>query len=444
MTTPSIIIQKKRDGKELRKEEIRDFIFGLLKGEVADYQATALLMAIFFRGMTLKETVALTEAMVESGERYDLSTIPGPKVDKHSTGGVGDKVSLILAPLAAACGLKVPMMSGRGLGHTGGTLDKLESIPGFNVRLEKERFFEVLQKVGCAMIGQSTAIAPADRKLYALRDVTGTVECIPLIAASILSKKIAEGTEALILDVKVGSGAFMKTLRDARALTKELKQVATKLGLNCKAVLSSMEQPLGFAVGNAVEVHEAICILKNERSKSFNDVTSCDLKELTLQLCAQMLMAGKTSRSIQEARKLASAKLLDGSAWQKFKEMAQAQGGDETTLEASISAGLSRRQIPWKSRKTGYITAMDTMAIGQLLVELGGGRKRAEDTVDPSVGFVFHKKLGAKVLAGETLLTVLAPKTGELTKLENTFNDSIVISSSRKNVPKLILDPGGK
>ncbi|MGZ3689804.1 MAG: thymidine phosphorylase, partial [Bdellovibrionota bacterium] len=329
MLTPARIIQKKRDGEELEAAEIAGFVRGITSGEVADYQATAFLMAVFFKGMTLDETVALTRAMLESGERYDLSAIPGKKVDKHSTGGVGDKVSLILAPLAAACGLKVPMMSGRGLGHSGGTLDKLESIPGFDVKLSRERFEHVLKNIGCAMIGQSEKIAPADKKLYALRDVTATVECIPLIVASILSKKLAEGTDALVLDVKVGSGAFMKSRDQARKLAKTLTAVARKSGLICRALLTNMDQPLGYAVGNALEVQESIEILMGAKNPEY---ASGDLRELTIQLCAEMLEAGKIVKGQAEARKLAGARLADGSAWRIFQDLVAAQGGQVQSI----------------------------------------------------------------------------------------------------------------
>ncbi|OFZ69720.1 MAG: thymidine phosphorylase, partial [Bdellovibrionales bacterium RIFOXYD1_FULL_44_7] len=360
MVTPALIIQKKRDGKELTRQEIHSFIKGISTGEVADYQATAFLMAVYFQGMSLDETVALTEAMLESGEKYDLSHIPGPKVDKHSTGGVGDKVSLILAPLAASCGLKVPMMSGRGLGHTGGTLDKLESISGFNVRLSRKEMESVLAEVGCVMIGQSETIVPADKKLYALRDVTGTVECIPLIVASILSKKVAEGTEGLVLDVKVGNGAFMKSKNEAKQLAKTLTQVAKKMGLKCRAVLTNMNQPLGYAVGNSLEVLESIEVLRNERCRdiaviqqSAADITSCDLKELTVQLCAHMLDIAGVVKNLNEGRKLAHSKILDGSAWKVFQELVKIQGGSVEEVLEPKKLRLAPITTTWKAKKRG-------------------------------------------------------------------------------------------
>jgi pyrimidine-nucleoside phosphorylase len=449
MITPALIIQKKRDGKELSSKEIHSFIKGILTGDVADYQATAFLMAVYFKGMTLDETVALTEAMLHSGERYDLSHIPGAKVDKHSTGGVGDKVSLILAPLASACGVKVPMMSGRGLGHTGGTLDKLESITGFDVRLPREKFEDILSEVGAAMIGQSEKIAPADKKLYALRDVTGTVECIPLIVASILSKKAAEGTEGLVLDVKVGNGAFMKSKEDAKKLARTLTSVAKKMGLKCRALLTNMDQPLGYAVGNSLEVLECIEIMKNERcahpasGKPQADLTSCDLKELTIHLCAHMVELAGITRDLTSARKLAHAKLADGSAWNVFHKMVEAHGGEVEQILDPRKLPFSKRHVKWTAKKRGYITAMDTEMLGRILVEMGGGRKKASDSVDPRVGMVFHKKLGAKVKTGETIATVYAPDKRDLKDLEEMFDLAIEIRSVRKPVPKLIYDTMG-
>ena len=434
---PSWIIQNKRDGKELKKEELREFIQGITSGTVADYQASAFLMAVYFKGMTLDETVALTEAMLESGDRYDLSHIPGAKVDKHSTGGVGDKVSLILAPLAAACGLRVPMMAGRGLGHSGGTIDKLEAISGFNVNLSRERFIDVLGKAGCVITGQTEKIAPADKKLYALRDVKGTVECIPLITASILSKKIAEGTDALVLDVKVGTGAFMKTREQARRLAKSMILVGKKMKLPCRAVLTSMNQPLGYAVGNAIEVIESIEVLKNEKK---DDVSSTDLRELTLHLCAQMLHLGKVVRNLNEGRKLAQDRLLDGSAWKVFQELVQTQGGDLAQVTQKGKLSLAPQQVVLKAKCRGYLAKMNTEELGKILIELGGGRKKASDQIDPSVGMIFHRKLGSKVQTGEPLVTVYAKRGTDLGPLEHSFHQSIEISGTRKSVPKLVFE----
>lgn len=430
---PYRTIKKKRDGEELTREEIKAFIQGLQSGEVADYQATAFLMATYFQSMTLDETVALTEAMLESGARYDLSDLAGPKVDKHSTGGVGDKVSLILAPLAAACGLTVPMMSGRGLGHSGGTLDKLESIPGFDVNLTFEKFKQTLSKVNCAMIGQSASIAPADKKLYALRDVTGTVECIPLITASILSKKIAEGSDFLVLDVKVGNGAFMKTLDEARKLATTLIQVAWKMNLPCRALLTNMDQPLGYAVGNAIEVQESIEILKNERKEN---IGSSDLRSLTIELCAQMLhLTGKT-QSLAAGRDAAETQLSNGNAWKVFEALVTEQNGD---LDA-IHKGLPLAPVEGKvlAPTSGTITQMATEELGLLLVEMGGGRKRASDRIDHQVGFAFHKKLGTQVQKGEPLVTFYANQTSDPNVLESRFLEAIQIGSNKDSLQKPI------
>lgn len=448
MISPAWIIQKKRDGEELSETEICDFVRGITSGIIPDYQAAAFLMATFFAGMTAQETAGLTQAMVESGERYDLAKVKGPKVDKHSTGGVGDKVSLILAPLAAACGLKVPMMAGRGLGHSGGTLDKLESISGFDVHIPFSRFEQILSEVGCAIIGQSEKIAPADKKLYALRDVTGTIECIPLITASILSKKLAEGTQALVLDVKVGNGAFMKTREQARKLSKTIVQTAKKMGLPCRAVLTNMDQPLGYAAGNALEVAECVTVLKNEKCAKSTDksdeLSSTDLKEVTIQLCAQMLVLGRISKSLADGRKLAHARLADGSAWRVFQEQVKAQGGDVSQILDPSLLPQAPVRFEVKARKRGYVTRMDTELLGRILIELGGGRKLASDAVDPAVGLIFHRKLGAKTAAGDRLVTVHAPAAyasrDKVAELEASLHQAIEIAAARKPVPKLVIE----
>lgn len=440
---PVWIIQKKRDKTELSETEIRSFIRGVTHGDIPDYQVSALLMAIYFQGMTLAETVALTRSMLESGVQYDLSSIDGQKVDKHSTGGVGDKVSLILAPLAAACGLIVPMMSGRGLGHSGGTLDKLESIRGFNVHLSEEQFQSVLSQVGCAMIGQSEKIAPADKKLYALRDVTATVECIPLIAASILSKKLAEGTQSLILDVKVGNGAFMKNRAQARKLGKTITQVATKMGLPCRAILTDMNQPLGSTVGNALEMAESIAVLRNQKYPILGRSGSADLKEITIQLCAHMLELSKTVRNLAEGRKLAQKKLADGSAWTTFQRLVERQGGSTEQILHPEQLPLATQQITWNASKKGYIHWMNTEMIGKILIELGGGRKKTSDPINSGVGLAFHKKLGNLVRKDDPIVTVYAPKemsSEKLKELSQSFQEAIEISSTRQLMPKLILE----
>lgn len=430
---PAVLIQKKRDGQALTEKEIHFLIEGISQGTIADYQATAFLMATYFQGMTPDETVAFTRAMCESGDRYDFSHLPGPKVDKHSTGGIGDKVSLILAPLAAACGLVVPMMAGRGLGHTGGTLDKLESISGFNVRLSREKFTEALKKVGCAIIGQSETICPADRKLYALRDVTATVECIPLICGSILSKKLAEGTEVLILDVKVGSGAFMRSKDQAKKLARALIAVAKKMGLKCRALITNMDQPLGEAVGNALEVVECIEMMKTGTGPA-------DLKEVTIQLCAHMLEAGGVVKNLAQGRKLATEKLQNGAAWKKFQEMVEFQGGSLKQIHDTSLLPKAPKVVEWKAPKKGHIVKMNAQEIGQILVDLGGGRKQTSDSVDPSVGLVFHKKLGAQVRSGDVMVTAHLPTGADAAAFEKRFLAAVEIRSERKAVPKLISD----
>lgn len=440
---PALIIAAKRDGRELSDEQIKQFIGGVSRGEIPDYQATAFLMAVYFQGMSFDETVSLTRAMLESGIRYELSDIAGAKVDKHSTGGVGDKVSLILAPLAAACGLKVPMMAGRGLGHSGGTLDKLESISGFSASLTEERFRKILTDNGCAIIGQTAQIAPADRKLYALRDVTATVECIPLIVASILSKKLAEGSEALVMDIKVGSGAFMKNREQARKLAKTLMGVAKKMNLPCRALLTDMNQPLGSAAGNALEVRECISILRGEKTALQCAVASGDLRELTIQLCAHMLELGKLARNLTEGRKVAHGKLADGSAWKKFQTMVQTQGGSLEQILKPEKLPRAPYTAVWKAQKSGYISKMNTEAIGWILVEMGGGRSKATDVIDPSVGMVFQKKIGTKVKEGDPLVHVHYSKAEALPELERRFQDAIEIGNVRKAAPKLILEQIG-
>jgi len=444
------LIQKKRDGEILSAQEISDLIQGITSGAVSDYQASAFLMATWFRGMNLEETAALTKAMVESGEHVDLSSVQGPIVDKHSTGGVGDKVTLILAPLAAACGLKVPSMAGRGLGHTGGTIDKLESIPGWLARQKTEEFLKTLSTVGCAIISQSEKIAPADRKLYALRDVTATIDCIPLITASILSKKIAEGTQGLVLDLKVGNGAFMKSATQARKLGKTISQVAKRSGLKCRVILTSMDQPLGNTAGNTLEVLECIDILKGANAPSVLPQTehapcsSSDLKELTLHLCAQMLELGGVCKSVAQGRKLAQSRLEDGSAWRKFIEMIEAQGGSRVDLEQPQGRlPLAEKTITLTAGKRGVLTRIDTETLGWALVEMGAGRKKASDPIDPSVGMILHRKLGARVTADTPLLTLFVnPKisSDDLERIQKSIRGALHITAASKPIAKLVLE----
>ena len=388
------IIRKKRDGHSLSPEEIRDFVHAAAMGTWPDYQLSALLMAICIRGMTPEETAILTREMADSGTVFDLSAIPGIKVDKHSTGGVGDKVSLVLAPLVAACGAVVPMMSGRGLGHTGGTLDKLESIPGFRVNLSEAEFKSTLAKLGVAMIGQTAEVAPADMKLYALRDVTGTVESIPLITASILSKKLAEGISGLVMDVKCGRGAFMKTLPQARELAQSIARVGKLNGLNVRAIITGMDAPLGRAVGNSLEVIESIEILRGRGP--------ADLRELCLVFAAEMLeLAGKPDGFRQ-----ASEALDGGAALDKFRQMIASQGGDPAVVDDPSKLPRAESQTLLFAGQSGFVTEMDAEAVGLAGLELGAGRRRAEDRVDPAVGILVLKKPGEAVRAGETIFEI--------------------------------------
>ncbi|MFO0646362.1 MAG: thymidine phosphorylase [Polyangiales bacterium] len=394
------LLAAKRDGLALSSAEIRGLIDGFVRGDVPDYQMTALAMAVFFRGMTRDETVALTLAMRDSGVVVDLSNIAARKVDKHSTGGVGDKVSLCLAPMVAACGVPVPMVSGRGLGHTGGTLDKLEAIPGFSVGLSIERFREVVRDVGTCMIGQTRELAPADKRLYALRDVTATVESIPLIVASILSKKLAEGIDGLVLDVKVGSGAFMKTPERARELATALVEVAKGAGKDCVAWITRMDRPLGRAVGNALETIEAFEVLHGRGPE--------DLTEVTLALGASMLVMGGAAKSEPAARAMLAERVKDGSAARVAREMIKAQGGDPGAVDDPSVFAKAPVIALLRAPADGYITAIDTHAVGVAGVVMGAGRTRAEDPIDHAVGFVFERNVGDKVSAGDALVTVHA------------------------------------
>ncbi|ABC80393.1 thymidine phosphorylase [Anaeromyxobacter dehalogenans] len=392
------IIHAKRDGRPLPADAIAALVDGFTRGEVPDYQMAAFCMAVFFRGMDDGEVRALTEAMLRSGDVLDLSDIPGAKVDKHSTGGVGDKVSLALAPLAAACGVKVPMISGRGLGHTGGTLDKLEAIPGFRVDLPVERFRALVREVGACLIGQTARLAPADRKLYALRDVTATVESIPLIAASIMSKKLAEGIDALVLDVKVGSGAFMKRPEDARALARTLAAIGRGMGKRVTALLTAMDQPLGRAVGNALEVAEVLELLRGGGP--------ADLRAVTVELTAEMLLAGGVAAELAAARAAVERAIADGSGLAKLEEIVAAQGGDVAAIRDPSRLPRAADPYPVPAPAAGFVQAVDTEAVGLAAVALGAGRARVEDPVDPAVGILVERKLGDRVERGEPLCLV--------------------------------------
>jgi pyrimidine-nucleoside phosphorylase len=390
------VIRKKRDGLALDRAEIEAFVAGATSGAWPEYQTSALLMAVVLRGMTAEETAWLTAAMVYSGEKLDLSDIPGPKVDKHSTGGVGDKTSLILAPLAAACGAVVPMMSGRGLGHTGGTLDKLESIPGFRVGLSLPEFRAALRKVGCALIGQTAEIAPADKKLYALRDVTATVESIPLITASIMSKKIAEGIDSLVMDVKCGRGAFMKERGDARRLAESLVAIGRANGVRTEALLTAMDAPLGRAVGNALEVAECVETLKGRGPR--------DLEELSVGLAARMLRLGGVAASDAEAGAKVRAALDSGRGLEKLGQIIEQQGGDPRVIDDHSRLPAAPRRHVHAADRSGFVVHLDAELIGRATMVLGAGRNRVEESVHPAVGAVVHAKPGEAVRPGQPLL----------------------------------------
>lgn len=392
------LIRKKRDGGALSADEIAYLVEGCTDGSIPDYQMSAWLMAVVLRGMTREETASLTHAMLHSGDVLDLSFLPGKKVDKHSTGGVGDKTSLVLAPLVAADGLFVPMISGRGLGHTGGTLDKLESIPGFRVGLSVCEFGRVLKACGCSMIGQTEKIAPADRKLYALRDVTGTVESPYLICASIMSKKLAEGTDALVLDVKTGSGAFMKKEEDAVFLAELMVETGERMSKQMVALITDMNQPLGRMVGNALEVQECIEILHGGGPE--------DLRELCLHLAAWMFFVGGTTETVADGKRRAEEIIASGKAFERFRHMVELQGGDISVIDDPTRLPGAEHRVDVSSRQAGYVTAIDCEQVGTACVILGGGRERKEDCVDPGVGIVVHKKIGDKVSAGEALCTI--------------------------------------
>ncbi len=403
---PYELIKAKRDGHPLPPGSIREFIAAYTRGDVPDYQMSALCMAVVFRGLNAQELGAWTQAMLESGEVLDLSETPGVKVDKHSTGGVGDKVSLSLAPLAAACGVPVPMISGRGLGHTGGTLDKLESIPGFRVDLSVADYRRLVRDVGVCLIGQTATLAPADKKLYALRDVTATVDCLPLIASSIMSKKLAEGIDALVLDVKVGSGAFMKRLEDARALARTMIALGTAMNRKVTALLTDMDQPLGRAVGNALEVVEAVEMLHGRAPE--------DYTEVTLALTAEMLVLGGKAATPEQARELLQRAVADGSALRKLKEIVQAQGGDPRAIDDYSRLPQARATSDVPAPVDGFVTAIDTEAVGLAAVALGAGRQRVDSLIDPAVGFTLLRKVGEPVKAGEPVVRVHYNNEGPL------------------------------
>ncbi|SUM69824.1 pyrimidine-nucleoside phosphorylase [Staphylococcus hominis] len=422
------IIEKKRDGQTLTKEEIEFFIEGYTNGDIPDYQASSLAMAIFFQDMNEEERAALTMAMVNSGDVIDLSKINGIKVDKHSTGGVGDTTTLVLAPLVAAVGVPVAKMSGRGLGHTGGTIDKLESIDGFHVEISEADFIKLVNEDQVAVIGQTGNLTPADKKLYALRDVTGTVNSIPLIASSIMSKKIAAGADAIVLDVKTGNGAFMKTLEDAEALAHAMVSIGNNVGRNTVAIISDMSQPLGRAVGNALELKEAIDTLNGQGPE--------DLTELVLTLGSQMVVLAERANTLEEARQLLNEAIENGSALDKFKTFLENQGGDASVVNSPELLPTAEYQIDYKAKSSGVVSELIANEIGVASMMLGAGRQTKEDDIDLSVGIVLNKKVGDKVNVGESLLTIHSNREN-VDDVIKKLDESIEIKAQAKT-PTLI------
>lgn len=422
------IIEKKRDGQELTTAEINFFIEGYTKGEIPDYQASALAMAIYFQDMNDRERADLTRAMVESGDTIDLSAIDGVKVDKHSTGGVGDTTTLVLAPLVASLGVPVAKMSGRGLGHTGGTIDKLESIAGFHVELTREQFIDLVNRDKVAVIGQSGNLTPADKKLYALRDVTGTVNSIPLIASSIMSKKIAAGADAIVLDVKTGDGAFMKTQEDAEELAHAMVRIGNHVGRKTIAIISDMSQPLGFAIGNALEVKEAIETLQGKGPK--------DLTELVLTLGSQMVILAGKAKTSEEAKEMLLDAIHSGKALAKFKEFLANQGGDASIVDDLTKLPQAKYKIELPAKQSGYISRMVADEIGVASMILGAGRATKEGVIDLAVGLVLHKKVGDKVEEGESILTIYSNREN-VEDVKQKLYDNIFIADTA-TAPTLI------
>ena len=412
------VIDAKRNGGVLTDEQIQFFVDGVVDGSIPDYQISALLMAIYFQKMTAPEQTKLTMAMLESGDQLDLSKIEGIKVDKHSTGGVGDKTSLPLAAMVAAVGIPVPMISGRGLGHTGGTLDKLEAIPGFRVELTEAEFIDQVKTIGLAIVSATGQIAPADARIYGLRDVTDTVDSIPLIASSILSKKLASGTDALVIDVKTGSGAFMKAEEDAQKLAHALVEIANGAGVKSMAIISDMNQPLGDKIGNSLEIEESIDVLKGKGP--------ADLVELIMTLGSQMVVLGNKAANLDEARQKLQATIDDGSALDKFKQMIASQGGDTNVIDDYSIMPQAKYQIPVKAESDGVVTQITADEIGVASMLLGGGRAAKEDQLDYAVGIVLNHKVGDAVKKGDTLLTVYSNQE-DITKVEQLIRDNYLI-----------------
>ncbi|CAN5159493.1 thymidine phosphorylase [soil metagenome] len=423
---PVSLIRKKRDGQTLTDTEIQNLIKAFTDDKLPDYQMSAFLMASFLNGLSDAEAASLTKSMLHSGIVLDLSDIPGVKVDKHSTGGVGDKLSLILAPIVAANGVPVPMISGRGLGHTGGTLDKLESIPGFTVDISLDRYREILKNENMVLAGQTEEIAPADKRLYALRDVTATVESIPLIAGSIMSKKLAEGIDALVLDVKYGSGAFMKKKEDAIRLAETLVDIGEQFGKETIAYLTNMEQPLGYAVGNWLEVKESI--------DSLNDNGPADVMEITHVLAGTMICLGKKAATIEEGIRMSKNAVQDGTAFQKWVDIVKAHNGDTSVIHDPETYARAQHIVNVVSPKSGYISEMDAFAMGMVSLELGAGRRTKDDKVDPAAGFILHKKAGDFIEESETLVELHTNKESMITQSRQAMIDAITITDKKPEV----------
>ncbi len=421
------IITKKRDGGELTNEEIQFFIGGYVKGEIPDYQVSALLMAIYFKGMTDQETANLTMCMANSGETVDLSSIDGIKVDKHSTGGVGDKTTLIISPIVASLGVRVAKMSGRGLGHTGGTVDKMESIPGMQTSIDREKFFDIVRKVGVSVIGQSGNLVPADKKLYALRDVTATIESIPLIASSIMSKKIAAGSDCILLDVKTGSGAFMKTVDDSIRLAQAMVAIGEHVGRKTIALITDMDRPLGNAIGNSLEIMEVCQTLKGHGP--------ADLTEICIDLAANMLFLANKG-SIEECKKTAQQEIANGEAFTKLKEMVAAQGGDTSVLDDNARFEQAKVKHEVLAQSEGYLYSMNTEQCGIASVELGAGREKKEDSIDFSAGIILRKKIGDFVKTGDVIAEFYSSSIDKCLEAEKLFESAVTIrSTAPKEVP---------
>ncbi|WP_409251245.1 pyrimidine-nucleoside phosphorylase [Bacillus sp. SCS-153A] len=423
------VIEKKRDGKELTSEEINYFVEGYTDGSIPDYQASALTMAIFFQGMTERERADLTMAMVKSGDQIDLSAIEGVKVDKHSTGGVGDTTTLVLGPLVAAVGVPVAKMSGRGLGHTGGTIDKLEAVPGFHVEIDNDEFIRLVNENKIAVIGQSGNLTPADKKLYSLRDVTATVNSIPLIASSIMSKKIAAGADAIVLDVKTGAGAFMKDLEDSKALAQAMVNIGNNVGRRTMAVISDMSQPLGFAIGNALEVKEAIDTLRGEGPE--------DLTQLCLTLGSHMVYLAGKAESLEEAREKLVAVMKDGSALNNFKLFLKSQGGDESVVDNPEKLPQASHIYELEAKQDGYVSEIIADAVGTAAMWLGAGRATKESEIDLAVGLELRKKIGDKVQKGESLVTIHS-NSENIEDVKEKLYESIIVTESKVEAPVLI------